>query len=97
MGKWINVDAVNIEIGGGYIDIDTESFLNAPSIDICFCHECKYTGGKPPIAGGRSWCERHNAFMYYCSEPSELFYYEEDRNGYGNMNEADTPQTERSE
>ena len=25
---------------------------------------------------------------------SEVFYYEEDRNGYGTMNTADTPQTE---
>jgi hypothetical protein len=42
MSKWIKADAVNVEIGGGYIDIDAESFLNAPSIDICFCRECKW-------------------------------------------------------
>ena len=42
MSKWIKADAVNVEIGGGYIDIDAESFLNAPSIDIVHCFECKY-------------------------------------------------------
>ena len=31
---------------------------------------------------------------YFGTVPSELFYYEEDRNGYGTLNEADTPQTE---
>lgn len=46
MNSWIDADAVNIEVGGGYIDIDTESFLNAPSIDICFCHECKWFNSK---------------------------------------------------
>ena len=42
MSKWIKADAVNVEIGGGYIDIDAESFLNAPSIDIVRCRECRY-------------------------------------------------------
>ena len=41
---------------------------SAPSIDICFCHECKYTDGKPPIADGRLWCRKHYAYMYYCSD-----------------------------
>ena len=31
---------------------------------------------------------------YFGTVPSEVFYYEEDRNGYGTMNSADTPQTE---
>ena len=31
---------------------------------------------------------------YFGTVPSEMFYYEEDRNGYGTLNEADTPQTE---
>ena len=42
MSKWICVDDVIVEIGGGYIDIDAESFMNAPSIDIVRCKECKY-------------------------------------------------------
>ena len=31
---------------------------------------------------------------YFGTVPSEMFYYEEDSNGYGTMNEADTPQTD---
>ena len=31
---------------------------------------------------------------YFGTVPSEAFCYEEDRNGYGTLNEADTPQTE---
>ena len=31
---------------------------------------------------------------YFGTVPSEMFYYEEDRNGYGTLNEADTPQTD---
>ena len=31
---------------------------------------------------------------YFGTVPSEMFYYEEDINGYGTMNEADTPQTD---
>lgn len=34
---------------------------------------------------------------YFGTVPSEMFYYEEDRNGYGTMNEADTPQADRQE
>lgn len=34
---------------------------------------------------------------YFGTVPSEVFYYEEDRNGYGTMNEADTPQTEQTD
>ena len=33
---------------------------------------------------------------YFGTVPSEMFYYEEDSNGYGTMNEADTPQTEQT-
>lgn len=33
---------------------------------------------------------------YFGTVPSEMLYYEEDRNGYGTMNTADTPQTETS-
>ena len=29
---------------------------------------------------------------YFGTVPSEVFCYEEDRNGYGTLNEADTPQ-----
>ena len=32
---------------------------------------------------------------YFGTVPSEVFCYEEDRNGYGTLNEADTPQTEK--
>lgn len=42
--------------------------MDAPSIDICFCKECKHTDGEPPIADGRSWCRKHYAYMYYCSD-----------------------------
>ena len=42
MSRWICGDDVNIEIGGGYIDIDSESFMNASSIDIVRCQDCKY-------------------------------------------------------
>ena len=31
---------------------------------------------------------------YFGTVPSEVFCYEEDRNGYGTMNLADTPQTD---
>lgn len=31
---------------------------------------------------------------YFGTVPSEMFYYEEDRNGYGTLNEADTPLTD---
>ena len=31
---------------------------------------------------------------YFGTVPSEVFCYEEDRNGYGTLNEADTPQTD---
>jgi hypothetical protein len=31
---------------------------------------------------------------YFGTVPSEVFCYEEDRNGYGTMNSADTPQTD---
>ena len=31
---------------------------------------------------------------YFGTVSSEMFYYEEDRNGYGTMNSADTPQTD---
>ena len=34
---------------------------------------------------------------YFGTVPSEMFYYEEDSNGYGTMNEADTPQTDMDE
>lgn len=36
--------------------------------EIVLCGECKHTDGNPPIADGRSWCEKHNSFMYYCSD-----------------------------
>ena len=31
---------------------------------------------------------------YFGTVPSEVFCYEEDRNGYGTMNSAETPQTD---
>ena len=31
---------------------------------------------------------------YFGTVPSEMFYYEEERNGFGTLNEADTPQTD---
>ena len=31
---------------------------------------------------------------YFGTVSNEMFYYEEDRNGYGTMNTADTPQTD---
>ena len=42
--RLIDADAVLIEIGGGYIDVDAESFLSAPSIEIVYCVECRYKG-----------------------------------------------------
>lgn len=36
--------------------------------EIVLCGECKYTDSNPPIANGKSWCERHHSFMYYCSD-----------------------------
>ena len=44
MSKWICVDDVIVEISGGYIDIDAESFMSAPSIEIIPCVECRYKG-----------------------------------------------------
>lgn len=41
--RLIDADAINIEIGGGYIDIDAESFMSAPIIEIICCSECKYS------------------------------------------------------
>lgn len=38
-----------------------------------------------------------NEGSYFGTVPSEMLYYEEDASGYGTMNKADTPQTERSE
>lgn len=32
---------------------------------------------------------------YFGTVRSEMFYYEEDERGYGTMNSADTPQTDR--
>ena len=32
---------------------------------------------------------------YFGTVPSEMFYYKEDRNGYGTLNEADTPHTDK--
>ena len=32
---------------------------------------------------------------YFGTVPSEMFYYEEDRNGYGTLNEVDTPHTDK--
>lgn len=43
MSEWKCVDDIVVEIGGGYIDIDAESFMNAPTIEIIRCRECKYT------------------------------------------------------
>lgn len=51
MSRWICVDDIIVEIGGGYIDIDTESFINAPSIDIVFCKECKHRPVKEDANG----------------------------------------------
>lgn len=56
MSKWIKADAINVEIGGGYIDIDAESFMNAPSIDIVRCKECKYERDGEEFM----WCEHPN-------------------------------------
>lgn len=64
MSEWICVDNIAIEIGGGYIDIDSESFMNAPSIDICFCRECKHRKKN-------GFCLEHNRYEKndngYCS------------------------------
>ena len=54
------------EYKGEYVLDDLK--YDAPSIDICFCKDCKYTDGEPPIADGRSWCVLHGSFMYYCSD-----------------------------
>jgi hypothetical protein len=63
MSKWIKADAVNVEIGGGYIDIDAESFMNAPTIEICFCGECeKWHNG---------WCYKHGRAF----EPNDFCSY----------------------
>ena len=42
MSRWICVDDIRVDIGGGYIDIDLESYMEAPSIDIVRCKDCKY-------------------------------------------------------
>ena len=45
MGRYIKADAVKINYIGGFKDtfeVDYDSFMNAPSIDIVRCEECKY-------------------------------------------------------
>ena len=56
--RLIDADAVIVVIGGGYIDIDAESFMNAPSIDIVHCGECKYrqTCCRPCYKADDSYC-----------------------------------------
>ena len=51
-----------------FINKVTRLMIDAPSIDLVFCGECKHTYGNPPIADGRLWCKRHGSFMYYCSD-----------------------------
>jgi len=58
MSRYICVDGIETLI----------ELEDAPSIDIVFCKDCKYTDGNPPIADGRSWCVLHGSFMYYCSD-----------------------------
>lgn len=46
--------------------VDTAiSALEQP--EIIRCKDCKY-GDAKPIADGRLWCNRHSAYMYYCSD-----------------------------
>lgn len=45
MNKYIDASAVKINYRGGFYDdyvVDYDSFINAPSIDIVFCKECKH-------------------------------------------------------
>lgn len=77
MNRYIDADKIDIRAREGYNhdgilylpyrDI-RKSLDSAPSIDIVFCQECKYTDGEPPIADGRYWCILHGSFMYYCSD-----------------------------
>lgn len=77
MNRYIDADKIDIRAREGYNhdgilylpyrDI-RKSLDSAPSIDIVFCRECKYTDGEPPIADGRYWCVLHGSFMYYCSD-----------------------------
>lgn len=41
MGMYVKDEDVIVFIGGGYIDVDSESFMQAERIDIVFCKECK--------------------------------------------------------
>ena len=79
MSRYIDVDEVLEQIRKklGIKSLDylleaerqiVDAIQSAPSIDIVFCGECKHTYGNPPIADGRSWCKKHGAFMYYCSD-----------------------------
>ena len=62
---WERTEPTSEYLEGGDIlnQIDRE-----PSVEIIRCRECKYTDGEPPIADGRSWCNLHGSFMYYCSD-----------------------------
>ncbi len=39
----------------------------ADVVEVVRCRDCKYAD-EEPIADGRSWCNRHNAYLYYCSD-----------------------------
>ena len=74
MSRYVDIETINpkqyenSEVELGYLAYDYDQVDAAPFLDIVFCEECKYTDGNPPIADGRLWCEKHNSFMYYCSD-----------------------------
>lgn len=42
MSRWICEDDIGVYIGGGYIDIDLESYMKTQRIDIVRCKEYKH-------------------------------------------------------
>ena len=72
MGRYINADSVKINYIGGFNDtfeIDYDSFMNAPAIDIIRCKECNayMTDG---YADGCGFCAYHHSVVQandFCS------------------------------
>lgn len=42
-------------------------YLPSAEPEIITCKNCKY-GDTKPVADGSLWCNRHNAYMKYCSD-----------------------------
>lgn len=65
----VGADREKYSWGIRLIESNIEDIKELPSAssEIICCRDCKHRGEKP-IADGRYWCERHYAFMHYCSD-----------------------------